>query len=177
MHSESVLRALFAGSAIALLAIRIRFQRSVESETVRLLGRQRERGLVFGAAAALVAWCFGMSHVYLPGRPAWAYAVAFPLPVRWLGAFLLLGGVMLLHLAHRHLALNPSSFVRVREGHTLVQTGPYRWIRHPIYTAYFMSYLGGGLVTGNWVLAAVPFLTYAAMIGRRGGTHAREVRT
>lgn len=39
--------------------------------------------------------------------------------------------------------------VRVAEDHRLVDTGPYRWIRHPSYTGAFMQFLGFSLCIGN----------------------------
>jgi protein-S-isoprenylcysteine O-methyltransferase Ste14 len=32
----------------------------------------------------------------------------------------------------------------------LVQTGPYRWVRHPIYLAYLLAWLAGGIGIGTW---------------------------
>ena len=50
--------------------------------------------------------------------------------------------------------------VRVHSGQTVVDTGPYRWVRHPSYTGLLVTVLGIGLALGNWaalaVLAVVP---------------------
>jgi protein-S-isoprenylcysteine O-methyltransferase Ste14 len=50
--------------------------------------------------------------------------------------------------------------VRVQPGQTVVERGPYRWVRHPAYTGLIMTFLGMGLALGNWaslaVLAVVP---------------------
>ena len=41
----------------------------------------------------------------------------------------------------------------------LVQRGPYRLVRHPIYTAYLLAWLAGAAVTGQaWLLLAVPLM-------------------
>ncbi len=37
------------------------------------------------------------------------------------------------------------------EGHRVVQTGPYHWIRHPGYLAFVLLYLGLPLIVGNWL--------------------------
>jgi protein-S-isoprenylcysteine O-methyltransferase Ste14 len=46
-----------------------------------------------------------------------------------------------------------SSIIRLQEdrGHTLVTGGPYRWIRHPGYTAGFLLCLSSGIALGSWV--------------------------
>jgi protein-S-isoprenylcysteine O-methyltransferase Ste14 len=46
----------------------------------------------------------------------------------------------------------------------LVDTGPYRWIRHPIYTAYLVNYVSGGLVAGNLVLTFVPVIFFGLLV-------------
>jgi protein-S-isoprenylcysteine O-methyltransferase Ste14 len=37
-----------------------------------------------------------------------------------------------------------------QEGHTVIQTGPYKHIRHPAYLAFMMFYLGFPLIIGSW---------------------------
>ena len=52
--------------------------------------------------------------------------------------------------------------VVVQEGHQVIESGPYRRIRHPAYTGMVMCSAGLGLTTGNWLsvlVAAVPTLT------------------
>lgn len=41
--------------------------------------------------------------------------------------------------------------VRVRSDQTVVDTGPYRWVRHPSYTGIIISFLGVGVALGNWL--------------------------
>jgi protein-S-isoprenylcysteine O-methyltransferase Ste14 len=169
MLSESIFRAVFIVAGVVMFVIRLYYQRKVFGERGTLLPPEPQRGLRYGAVAALCALGFGAAYIVKPGWPAWAFALPFPTALRVLGALLLAGGLALLFLAHHYLALNFSSYVRVREEHTLVEDGPYRWIRHPIYTAYVMSYVGGGLVSGNWVLTLVPTVMFALMIALRVG--------
>jgi protein-S-isoprenylcysteine O-methyltransferase Ste14 len=51
--------------------------------------------------------------------------------------------------ARRTLGANWSGEVRIAAGHQLVRTGPYRWVRHPIYTAVLAMYLGMLMVSGE----------------------------
>jgi protein-S-isoprenylcysteine O-methyltransferase Ste14 len=50
--------------------------------------------------------------------------------------------------------------VQVRSDQTVVDTGPYRWVRHPSYTAIIISFVGIGVALENWlsllVLIVVP---------------------
>jgi protein-S-isoprenylcysteine O-methyltransferase Ste14 len=38
----------------------------------------------------------------------------------------------------------------VKEGHALVRTGPYRYVRHPIYTGILLAFLGMVVTMGEW---------------------------
>jgi len=41
--------------------------------------------------------------------------------------------------------------VRITEGQPVVQSGPYRWVRHPSYTGVLLVLFGIGLTLGNWL--------------------------
>jgi protein-S-isoprenylcysteine O-methyltransferase Ste14 len=45
--------------------------------------------------------------------------------------------------------------VHVREGQTVVDTGPYRFVRHPSYTGIVTSFAGMGVALENWLSLAV----------------------
>jgi|SRR5579872_1445336 len=51
--------------------------------------------------------------------------------------------------ARRHLGSNWSGEVRIAHTHELVRSGPYRYVRHPIYTALVGMYIGTALVSGQ----------------------------
>jgi tetrahydromethanopterin S-methyltransferase subunit A len=56
--------------------------------------------------------------------------------------------------SHADLGRNWSVHVRVREDHTLVTSGVYSWIRHPMYAALLLAAAGLIPVLHNWVVAA-----------------------
>ncbi len=43
-----------------------------------------------------------------------------------------------------------SGRVTLKEGHRLIQSGPYRFVRHPIYTGLFTAVIGRALIIGEW---------------------------
>ena len=72
------------------------------------------------------------------------------------GNFLVVAGliieaafILLAVWARRSLGSNWSGEVRVATGHQLIRSGPYRYIRHPIYTAVLGMYCGVALVSGE----------------------------
>ncbi|MGD0853742.1 MAG: isoprenylcysteine carboxylmethyltransferase family protein [Acidimicrobiales bacterium] len=44
--------------------------------------------------------------------------------------------------------------VHVHEGQTVVDTGPYRYVRHPSYSAIVMTFVGMGIALENWLSLA-----------------------
>jgi len=67
-----------------------------------------------------------------------------------IGLALLILGIGLSIWARRHLGANWSSAVAVKDRHRLVRSGPYRVVRHPIYSGLLLAVAGTALVVGEW---------------------------
>jgi protein-S-isoprenylcysteine O-methyltransferase Ste14 len=52
--------------------------------------------------------------------------------------------------ARIHLAGNWSGAVTLKQDHSLTRTGPYRWVRHPIYTGLLTAVLGSAIDEAAW---------------------------
>ncbi len=62
--------------------------------------------------------------------------------LRAAGTALCIGGIAFAIWARRHLGRNWSGHPSLKEGHELVTTGPYNYVRHPIYTGMLAALLG-----------------------------------
>lgn len=69
--------------------------------------------------------------------------------VEWAGVLLTAAGVAVAFWARWHLGANWSGVVSLKEGHELIRTGPYRNIRHPIYTGILLALFGTAVATGE----------------------------
>lgn len=58
-------------------------------------------------------------------------------------------GIALAIWARAHLGTNWSSAVTVKTGHELIYSGPYRMVRHPIYTGMLTGLLGSAIALGE----------------------------
>src|SRR4030042_6455776 len=163
MTTNSVFRFILFVSVVIMMIVRVYFQSKISRDTSKFTFKENTVSLVFGGFAAIVNLVFGAEYLFFPGTFAFAYALPVPEIARWIGVVLLAAGIVILGAAHYHLGLSFSSFVGSKDKHTLVKSGPYRVIRHPIYLAYLLSYLGGGLVAANWVLAFVPIACFSVM--------------
>jgi protein-S-isoprenylcysteine O-methyltransferase Ste14 len=73
------------------------------------------------------------------------------------GVVLTLAGVLLAAWARYHLGANWSAVPSIRMGHELIRTGPYKHLRHPIYSGILLAALGSALVI-NQRRAALGFV-------------------
>jgi len=65
------------------------------------------------------------------------------------GAFIVAVGLAFAIWARRTLGRNWSGVVTVKQDHELVREGPYRLVRHPIYTGLFVMYLATAILLGR----------------------------
>jgi protein-S-isoprenylcysteine O-methyltransferase Ste14 len=76
------------------------------------------------------------------------------------GIIIIFLGMFLLFLAHSYLRTNWSPIIEKKfsKSRSLIKSGPYKYIRHPIYTASFISLLGLFILTANWLLTGIPLI-------------------
>jgi len=88
---------------------------------------------------------------------SWA-TILLPDSLRWIGAITGFASLGLLIWVQHSLGKNFSSLLRIRSDHTLVTYGPYRWVRHPMYTTLLL--LAGAilLLTANWFIGGALIL-------------------
>lgn len=73
-------------------------------------------------------------------RAAWSF---------WIGAAVTLMGLLFSVWARAYLGRNWSGTVTVKENHELVTSGPYRIVRHPIYTGLLLAFIGSAFARGD----------------------------
>jgi protein-S-isoprenylcysteine O-methyltransferase len=98
----------------------------------------------------------------------WARFQAFRLQIFLIGIVLIWAGIALRLWAVRVLGRFFRTTVVVQDEHQLVETGPYRLLRHPSYTGTLLTLLGFGLCFGNWIALALvtlgPVIAYSYRI-------------
>jgi len=88
-------------------------------------------------------------------------------PLFALGLALMVAGIAIRHWAILTLGRFFTVDVRVQPGQTVVDSGPYRWVRHPSYTGMIVFFVGLGLALTDWAsLAALALLPTAGLIVR-----------
>ena len=68
--------------------------------------------------------------------------------VRFAGVAITFAGIALAFSARRHLGRNWSDKVEVKVDHQLIRSGPYAYLRHPIYSGVLLGVAGTALAVG-----------------------------
>lgn len=83
-----------------------------------------------------------------------------------IGALLTLLGVLFTIWARIYIGRNWSSVAAVKANHELITSGPYRWVRHPIYSGLVLGFLGTAIAIGQWRGALAVALSLIAIVQR-----------
>ncbi len=118
---------------------------------------QKEEGavlLLLRSIFGLSLWGGTLIYMINPGWMAWA---RLPLPTwaRWTGGAIMLICLPLFFWVFSSLGKNITHTTAIRAKHTLVRSGPYRWIRHPLYSFGFLFFVGFCLLASNWFMMLV----------------------
>lgn len=105
---------------------------------------------------ALAGYLGMMTYMIYPPAMAWAQ-IDLPDTARWVGIGIMAAMLPLLYWMFSNLGNNITPTVVTREEHQLVSTGPYRYIRHPLYTFGGLNFLGLSLASANLFI----FISYA----------------
>jgi protein-S-isoprenylcysteine O-methyltransferase Ste14 len=137
----------------------------VSALKLKSVKRREPRGerliqLTFMVIAYVLMFNDGVGRGWLGTRfvPAWP-------TIGEIGVALTVVGIAFAIWARWHLGENWSATVTLKEGHELISSGPYRHIRHPIYTGMLVAFVGTALALGEYrALISVCIVLFAFYI-------------
>lgn len=107
-----------------------------------------------------------VAYLFRPQILSWG-ELPLPAGMRWLGAAVSVLAVGLLVWIHVNLDRNFSGELRIRPDHRLVTTGPYRYVRHPMYSAFFLLFGGFLLLTANVLIGGFGLVVIGLVVAFR----------
>ena len=162
--SEILYRAVFGALWVIYFGVRLFFQGKVKSAgRGYVLQNEQQEKRYFRL--------FALAYVLLPlyFLPSWVdfTHLGFPVWLRWAGAGLTVLGILLFAWAHQALGVNWTAVLALSEEQELVTSGPYRWVRHPMYTAFLVIGFGFWFLSANGLVGLIYFSTLLLMVWTR----------
>jgi protein-S-isoprenylcysteine O-methyltransferase Ste14 len=163
MLKETLFRWIFAVVLAAMLLISGYFRRKAR-QTGDAIPRSREGTTVLLARLLFAFALFGPLIAYIV-NPRWMQWSSFLLPVwlRWFASLISLATLLSLYWVFTSIGRNISETYLTKRDHVLVTHGPYRWIRHPLYSFTIVGFLSLAIVASNWFMLAMSLLAIVAL--------------
>lgn len=160
--NELTYKILLAALVIAKNIIRAYYKKrykKTHAVTTREKHKPREKMIVWLVFFSLVVP--GLMWLFTP----WLSFGQFYLPDGFrIGGFIIgMFGMWLFYYVHKTLGDNWSPILEIRKEHNLVISGPYKYARHPMYSAMLLWLVSFVLITANWFYAITISLGLAIM--------------
>ncbi len=130
-----------------------------KTEKIKSQKSSREKFLVFlvGIGTMIVP----MIYVFTP----WLSSFNMGLPnwVRWIGIIGFGFELIFFRWVHKTLGKNWSPILEIRKEHKLITEGPYKYVRHPMYTQIWIWVICQWLILSNWAIGIVGVLTWTIL--------------
>ena len=162
--NENIFRISAAVILFTCIGISSYFRRKADRDTGEKISRKVDGNAMMTVIkiGGLVLWLSPLVYLVNPLWMAWS-KIGLPDWVRWLGigiGVLCTFGVYWLFSSIGS-GITPTS--ATRKEHKLVTSGPYRWVRHPLYTVGSSMVISFGMMADNWFIAALGILAFIGM--------------
>lgn len=94
----------------------------------------------------------------------------------WVGTLVLIAFLWLFYESHRILGKNWSITLEIREEHKLVEDGIYGYVRHPMYSAFWLWAISQAFLFPNWIVGGAGMFCFAVLYFSRVGKEEAMMR-
>jgi protein-S-isoprenylcysteine O-methyltransferase Ste14 len=151
-------------SAFSILRI-LYYQRARKAGRRTVIEESRSYSILL---SVLICYEVATFFLYLISPPALAWArIPMGMWLRAAGAAVGVLALLLFTWVHHSLGHNFSMTLRISDEHSLVTAGPYRAVRHPMYTAFGMLHVSVFFLTANWFIGLTWMAGLVAIIALR----------
>lgn len=162
--NENIFRILAAVILFTGVGISSYFRRKADRESGESISRKVDGTPMMTVIriGGLILWLTPLVYLINPTWMAWS-KLGLPDGVRWLGVALGILCVFGIYWLFSSIGSGISPTSATRKEHKLVTSGPYRWVRHPLYTVGSSLFLAFGMMADNWFIALLGILAFIAM--------------
>ena len=165
--NENIFRLFTALILFSGIGISTYFRRKADKDSGETIPRKVDGNLLMNIIkiGGLLLW---LSPVLYLLNPAWMDWSKMGLPewARWLGVALGVLCVMGVYWLFSSIGSGITPTSATRTEHKLVTSGPYRWVRHPLYTIGSSLFIALGMMADNWFIILLAALAFLAMAKR-----------
>jgi protein-S-isoprenylcysteine O-methyltransferase Ste14 len=165
--NEYIFRILAALILFMGIGISSYFRSKADRDTGEKISRKADGSAMMTIIklGGLVLWLSPLVYLINPGWMAWS-KIGLPEWVRWLGVGSGILCVALIYWLFSSIRSGITATSATRAEHKLVTSGPYRWVRHPLYTVGSSMFISFGIIADNWFIAVLGILAFIAMAVR-----------
>ncbi len=176
MNTELTFRLISLAFILTVFTLSGYFRRRADRQGGVMRTAEGRRAVTFVRLYGLLAILPLLGYLINPDWVAWA-RLTLPDWVRWLGVVLMAALVPLVYWVLVSIGNNISPTQATRQGHQLVTHGPYRFVRHPLYSTGATALLALFLVTGLWWIAVAMLPAIVFLVWRTPHEEARLIET
>jgi protein-S-isoprenylcysteine O-methyltransferase Ste14 len=165
--NENIFRIFAAVILFTGIGISSYFRRKADQDSGEKISRNVD-GTLFAnlvRLGGLVLWLSPLVYLINPAWMAWS-KIGLPEWVRWFGVVIGVLCTIGIYWLFSSIGSGITPTSATRREHKLVTSGPYRWVRHPLYTVGSSLFLAFGLMADNWFIALLGVLAFLAMASR-----------
>ena len=165
--TENIFRILAAMILFTGIGISSYFRRKADRESGETISRNVDGTPMMTVIkiGGLILWLSPLVYLINPAWMAWS-KIGLPEWVRWLGVGLGILCVLGIYWLFSSIGSGITPTSATRKEHKLVTSGPYRWIRHPLYSFASSLFIAFGMMADNWFIALLGILAFIAMASR-----------
>jgi protein-S-isoprenylcysteine O-methyltransferase Ste14 len=165
--NENIFRLLAAILLFTAIGISSYYRRKADRESGETISRKVDGSAFMNVIriGGLVLWLSPLVYLINPAWMAWS-KIGLPEGVRWLGVVLGILCTVGIYWLFSSIGSGITPTSATRKEHKLVTSGPYRWVRHPLYTFGSAMFVAFGLMADNWFIALLGILAFLAMASR-----------
>lgn len=167
MSPENMFRLLISIAMVVSFSISGYFRRKADRSDQKTTFKEENQILLkVRNISALLMYGSILLYLVYPPLLGWAHLPQIPLALRWAAISIMFLCVMAFYWLFSSLGNNITPTVTIRKEHQLVTRGPYRWIRHPLYTFGFLNILALSVAAANWLIFVLAWLTFIPLAMR-----------
>ncbi|MGE5251169.1 MAG: methyltransferase family protein [Bacteroidota bacterium] len=167
MSTENMFRFICAVIFVTGVGISIYHRRQADVRSGERVSTKDEGRPMFLALrlGGLLLWGSALAYLINPAWMAWA-KLGLPDWVRWVGAAIGILCDFLILWLFRAIGTGITPTVATRTEHRLVTSGPYRYIRHPLYTFGTLFFVSFGMAADLWPVFVMTVIAFGLLASR-----------